>query len=101
MICLLDRTLAALRRLDAGRVGVVAISGGPDSVALTWLLSQFRQRGEIDLLILAHLNHQLRGPESDGDEAFVRELAERWAIPVVSERIDVAAHADGRNLEDT
>lgn len=53
----------------AGRL-VVAVSGGPDSVALARALVALRPGG----LILAHLNHQLRGAESDADEAFVQQL---------------------------
>src|SRR5262249_28926366 len=66
-----------LRRLEVGREGiVVAVSGGPDSVALLCALSTLR--GDRDLVV-THLNHQLRGGESDADEDFVRELHARLA----------------------
>jgi tRNA(Ile)-lysidine synthase len=59
-----------------GQPVVVAVSGGPDSVALLHALAsiQVSRPASIDSLIIAHLNHQLRGPESDTDEHFVREL---------------------------
>src|SRR5581483_6743604 len=41
----------------------------------------------------AHLNHQLRGPEADEDEAFCRREAARLGLPFEAERIDVAALA--------
>ena len=50
---------------------VVAISGGPDSVALFRGLHELYPNVR---LVLAHLNHGLRGPESDADEAFVAAL---------------------------
>ncbi len=84
--------------------GVVAVSGGPDSVAL--LRALLAVRGEAPLVV-AHLNHQLRGADSDADEAFVAALHARLAaggaaLTFCREGIDVAARArDERgNLED-
>ncbi|WP_306532793.1 tRNA lysidine(34) synthetase TilS [Geobacter sp.] len=70
-----------------GDTVVVAVSGGPDSVALLDILL-----GLPDLrlsLVVAHLNHCLRGVESDGDERFVADLAESRSLPFVGERVDV------------
>ncbi|MGH9752957.1 MAG: tRNA lysidine(34) synthetase TilS [Blastocatellia bacterium] len=81
---------------------VAAVSGGADSVALLDALARFqRSEGRPGSIIVAHLNHQLRGEESDGDEAFVRDLAERLKLPVFTERIAVAerAKAEKQNLE--
>jgi tRNA(Ile)-lysidine synthase len=39
---------------------------------------------------LAHLNHGLRGAESDADERFVRDLADAWKLPIVVERREIA-----------
>src|SRR6266700_3345728 len=78
--------------LRAGnRVGI-AVSGGADSVALLRLMLELRQ--EIGLVVsVVHLNHQLRGAESDADEAFVRELAERHRVELISESRDVKTYA--------
>jgi len=75
--------------------GVVAVSGGADSVALLWALVA-ESEGP---LIVAHLNHRLRGDDSDADEEFVRLLALSLWLPFRSERIDVRAAAAGDNLE--
>jgi tRNA(Ile)-lysidine synthase len=86
-----------------GSSGVVALSGGPDSVCVAKILGDlFGQKG-FSKLVLAHLNHQLRGPDSEKDEAFVRELARAWKLTCRIERRDVAAvaRAAGANLEDT
>jgi tRNA(Ile)-lysidine synthase len=59
---------------------VVAVSGGSDSVALLYLLHELQGRLGITLIVAAHLNHGLRGVESDGDELLVREHATRLGI---------------------
>lgn len=58
---------------------LIGLSGGADSVALAWLLLQKRQETE---LVAVHVNHGLRGDDSDGDEAFVRQLCESWQLPL-------------------
>lgn len=63
---------------------IVAVSGGADSVAL---LHAFKTL-ELPCSI-AHVNHGLRGHESDADELFVRELARKLEIPFHSTAVDV------------
>jgi tRNA(Ile)-lysidine synthase len=98
------RVLATIRRchmLGAGeRVGV-AVSGGADSVALLRILEDLRGKLGITLCVL-HFNHQLRGAESDADEAFVSALAQKYGVQCFSTRQGVAAEAKrhGWNLED-
>ncbi len=76
----------------AGVPGIVAVSGGADSVALLLALCG-------GAMTVAHLNHRLRGDESDADEQFVRELAEQLRIPSRFLRLDIATEAAGENLE--
>src|SRR5262245_31416720 len=95
---------AALRRFGIGAQDsvIAAVSGGADSVALLDALARFRQgEGRPGSIIVAHLNHQLRGEESDEDEAFVRDLADRLNLPVFTERAAVAerAKSEKQNLE--
>ncbi len=66
--------------IPPGQKLVVAVSGGPDSVCLLHILLKLRQELDIELHI-AHLNHQLRGRESDADAAYVAELARKLRIP--------------------
>ena len=61
-----------------GAAGVVAVSGGPDSVALAHALLGLRREGILGKLVVAHVNHGLRGAESDADEAFVADLVDQW-----------------------
>ena len=79
---------------------VVAVSGGVDSVAL---LDYLVSRSDLSLtLVIAHLNHALRGEESDGDEGFVRHLAERYGIRFECRRTEVSllAREKGISIEE-
>jgi tRNA(Ile)-lysidine synthase len=64
---------------------VLALSGGPDSVALLYALRELRPRFGFRLAA-AHLNHRLRGAESDRDEAFVRDLCSTLDVELVVEQ---------------
>ncbi|MGI9474900.1 MAG: tRNA lysidine(34) synthetase TilS [Rubripirellula sp.] len=70
---------------------VVGCSGGADSVALLRCLSDLRTESKDQprgSLIAAHFNHNLRGAESDEDQAFVETLAKQLDVRFVSERGD-------------
>ncbi len=87
---LVRKVETALRRHGVAGDLVVAVSGGPDSVALLRALRDARRQGQ---LVVAHLNHQLRGPESDSDESFVRELCQRLSIDCRIHRLRVGEEA--------
>lgn len=72
-------------RLRPGDLILLGVSGGPDSVALLHLLRELQPAVHFRLAA-AHLNHRLRGAESDRDEAFVRELCARLGVEVVVDR---------------
>ena len=98
----MERAVREVRRfmaaLEGGAgPGVVAVSGGADSVALLRALHAV-QAGP---LAVAHVNHRLRGADSDADEAFVRELCATLGVPCRVKSLDVAALAAGENLEST
>jgi len=80
--------------LSPGDAIVIGLSGGADSVALLRWLCSVRE-GLCLTLRAAHLNHGLRGKESDGDEAFCRELCEVLGVPLHVKRIDLSSLASG------
>jgi tRNA(Ile)-lysidine synthase len=105
-----ERLVEVVRRClrggpEGGAAGlVVAVSGGPDSVALARAALAAREPDAP--LVLAHLNHRLRGEESDADEEFVAGLhaalsAAAPNVHLARTRLDVAASASatGENLE--
>jgi len=74
---LAEQLLKTIRKQESMRAGdrvAVAVSGGADSVALLCLLLELRAELGI-VLSVAHVNHKLRGGESDEDERFVAKLA--------------------------
>jgi tRNA(Ile)-lysidine synthase len=80
---------AALLRAGARRSSsiLVGLSGGADSVALTCALLELRERLNFRV-VGAHLNHRIRGAESDRDEAFVRAMCGRIRLELIVERAD-------------
>ncbi|HEV7919867.1 MAG TPA: tRNA lysidine(34) synthetase TilS [Thermoanaerobaculia bacterium] len=69
------RRFFAGQELEPGHV-LVACSGGPDSTALLIALA------ELTTVTCAHVNHHLRGADSEADERFVRNLCARLGVPV-------------------
>ena len=84
-----------LNPVPAGRC-LLGLSGGADSVALAWLLLPLRDGGKLRPEAV-HVNHGLRGAESDADEEFVRRFCEDNEIPLHRVRLDL----DGRRDENT
>jgi tRNA(Ile)-lysidine synthase len=79
--------------IEPGARVLVALSGGPDSVALLRVLRDIAGDERFQMAGAAHLNHQLRGEESDGDEEFCQRLAAGLSLPLIVERLDVAGLA--------
>ena len=76
---------------------LVAVSGGPDSVCLLHTLVELREGLGITLHI-AHLNHKLRGAESEADAQYVSRLAHRLGIPATIEEQDVKAYQKHKRI---
>ena len=79
-----------------GRTLVVGVSGGADSVCLLDFLARWQSEFDIKLHI-AHLDHQLRGAESQADVRYVAGLANSLSIPITIGSEDVATYKAERN----
>ncbi len=93
MTDLLDRVRAYTGRhrlFDRGEAVVVGVSGGPESLCLLHLLSRLAPELALGLHV-AHLNHGLRGEESEADAAYVAALAARWHLPCTVGRADLGS----------
>ena len=72
---------------------VLALSGGIDSMVLADMLLQAKAD-----FVLAHCNFHLRGEESDGDEQFVRDYAERKGLSLYVKQFDTLNYAEEHKL---
>lgn len=74
-----------------------ALSGGADSVCLLLVLYEYCCKNG-NKLTAVHINHCLRGSESDRDENFCRELCGRYGIPLTVHRVDAAKYSKERGM---
>jgi len=77
--------------MPGGEMLIVAVSGGADSVCLLHLLARWRDELGVELHV-AHLNHELRGDESDSDARYVADLAGYLSLPITVGRQNVAGY---------
>lgn len=94
-------TIEKFNMLSNTHTVVVGVSGGADSTALLHFLSGISKKYKINV-VAAHVNHGLRGDESDRDEEFVRSMCDSWGIKlyVKKENIRAMASSLGQGLEE-
>ncbi|MCK5837915.1 MAG: tRNA lysidine(34) synthetase TilS, partial [Desulfobacula sp.] len=91
------QTILEFHLLEPGDRVLVAVSGGPDSVALVLSLLAVKKRYALTIGI-AHMNHLLRGEESQRDNTFVKTLTDKLGLPFHGETIDVKTYAETHRL---
>ncbi|MDT8316916.1 MAG: tRNA lysidine(34) synthetase TilS [bacterium] len=95
------KTIKKYSLLSGGEKVLVGVSGGIDSMVLLALLQRFVDKFKGGLVV-AHLNHGLRGDESDRDEEFVKSAAKKMDLVCITKKIDIGhiALKEGLNLQD-
>lgn len=76
---------------------LIALSGGPDSIFVLHFFNKYKNKFKIELSAV-HINHLLRGQESDRDEMFCEAVCKELVIPFYSYRKNVKALAKRKNL---
>lgn len=90
-------TICSHAMIAQGDKVLVAVSGGVDSVVLLNVLCQLAPEYRLSIVV-AHLDHQLRGEESEEDVRFVAQFAARHKLQLISESIDVRAIAREKKM---
>ena len=85
------RTIDKYGMLEGGETVLVSVSGGPDSLALLYILRELSTDYGIDLHIF-HLNHLMRGEAAEADAVFVEETAKKLGVPTTVMTADVPAY---------
>lgn len=101
MICKVKETLSKFSMLDNTDEIIVGFSGGADSVCLLYILNLLKDEFNFKLHA-AHVNHCLRGEESERDEKFVRDFCDKNSIRLSILRADVSGEAKkaGKSVEE-
>ncbi|HYV27033.1 MAG TPA: tRNA lysidine(34) synthetase TilS [Candidatus Eisenbacteria bacterium] len=100
LVIQVDRNIRSRELPRKGERIVVAVSGGLDSMVLLHILDELSREHDWELIV-AHLNHQLRGRSSDADERLVQRAAKQLGLEVIVERERVRefARENGLSLE--
>lgn len=78
--------------LSSGEKVLIALSGGPDSVFLFHFLNKFKKKYKIEIGA-AHINHLLRGKDSERDEQFCIVICDELSIPFYLLRKDIKSYS--------
>lgn len=92
---MIDKVADTILKYDMIQPGsrvVAAVSGGSDSMAMLFCLNALKENFDFSLEA-AHVNHCLRGADSDSDEKYVEKICREWDIPFHLLRADVASLA--------
>ncbi len=97
MICKVRETLRKFSMCENCDEIIVGFSGGADSTCLIYILNELKEEFNYNIRA-AHVNHCLRGEESDRDENFVRDFCQKHSIELEVLKLDVAKGAESASM---
>ncbi|MFA6321460.1 MAG: tRNA lysidine(34) synthetase TilS [Candidatus Omnitrophota bacterium] len=95
---LVERALKTVRNyamLKRGDVVLAAVSGGPDSIFLLYLLMKLKNKLGLKEIVVCNLDHGLRGEESRGDSCFVKKYALEHDLKFIHKKVNLKSRAYG------
>ena len=84
----IEKTIKKYQMIKKGEKIIAAVSGGMDSVFLLHFLYHIKDKYGLSIIV-AHLNHGIRGDEAKRDADFVEKLAKDFSLPFIYEFQDV------------
>lgn len=90
-------TVCKYKLIEEGDNIILGLSGGPDSMALLYILMSIRKKIEFNI-VLAHVNHGVRGEDALKDEMFVKRVSESLNLQYYSKRGDMIGLAKEKNI---
>ena len=89
---LVRKTINKHEMIDRFDKIVIGVSGGHDSMTLLYVLESLKKELEFEIVV-AHINHGIRGDESDGDEQYVKTISEQLELPFYSCKVNMDEYA--------
>lgn len=77
--------------IQKNKTVLVGVSGGPDSIALLHLLTEWRKEWQLHVIAIS-IDHQLRGEDAKEDVRYVQTMCKKWDVPFVAIAVDVEAY---------
>lgn len=96
-----EETILKYQLIEKGDKIVIGVSGGPDSLCMLFLLNEIRKEEKLDLkfdIVVAHINHGIRGKEADLDEEYVKDFCQKMQVEFFSKRIDIKEVAHNKKI---
>lgn len=97
---MIEKFLSVIQKynmLQNGNGVVVGVSGGPDSLTLLHIFLRIKDEYNFKIYA-AHVNHNLRGEESEGDQKFIEEICAGWGIPLFIENSNIKQIAKEKRI---
>lgn len=95
-----EKVIATIKKyelIEKGENIVVGVSGGPDSMALLYILNDLKQDMNCNIHV-AHINHGIRKKEADDDEKFVKNICLELSLPFYSIKVNMDEYARKNKL---
>lgn len=91
------RVIKKFNLIEKGDKIVIGVSGGPDSMALLYILNGIKETIGFDIYV-AHINHGIRKEEADADEKFVKDISLELCLPFYSTKVNMDEYARENRL---